>query len=77
VANSLPFAAALVEELQDFQVKVTEAANETFGALGDGYHDDLVLAIMLGAWVAENAPRGVLGCGWGRMRMLEFDGRGQ
>ena len=30
VAKSLPFAAALVEELQNFQVKVTEAANETF-----------------------------------------------
>jgi hypothetical protein len=39
-----PFAATLVEKLQNFQVKVTEAANETFGALGEGYHDDLVLA---------------------------------
>jgi hypothetical protein len=62
VAKSLPFSAALVEELQNFQVKVTEAANETFGALGEGYHDDLVLAIMIAAWAAENAPMGVLGC---------------
>src|SRR6476646_9024318 len=58
VAKSLPYAAALVEELQNFQVKVTEAANETFGALGDGYHDDLVLAIMIAAWSGENAPTG-------------------
>jgi hypothetical protein len=62
VAKSLPFSAALVEELQNFQVKVTEAVNETFGALGEGYHDDLVLAIMIAAWAAENAPMGVLGC---------------
>ena len=61
VAKSLPFAAALVEELQNFQVKVTEAANETFGALGDGYHDDLVLAIMIAAWAAEHVPTGRVG----------------
>jgi hypothetical protein len=65
VAKSLPFAEALVEELQNFQVKVTEAAHETFGALGDGYHDDLVLAIMLAAWAAEHAPGGRLGMWFG------------
>jgi hypothetical protein len=62
VAKQLPFAVALVEELQNFQVKVTEAANETFGALGEGYHDDLVMAIMIAVWAAEHAPMGVLGC---------------
>ena len=73
VAKSLPFAAALVEELQNFQVKVTEAANETFGALGDGYHDDLVLAIMIAAWAASMCRRDGWGCGWGRMRMWECE----
>jgi hypothetical protein len=62
VAKSLPFAAALAEELQTFQIKVTEAANETFGALGEGYHDDLVLAIMIAAWAAEWAPNGMSMC---------------
>src|SRR5262245_41553058 len=62
VAKSLPSAAMLVEELQKFQVKVTESAQETFGAFGQGYHDDLVLAIMIAAWAAEHAPMGVLGC---------------
>jgi hypothetical protein len=38
---------------------VTEAANETFGALGAGYHDDLVLAIMIAAWAGERAPNGI------------------
>lgn len=61
IAKSLPFAPALVEELQNFQVKVTEAAHETFGALGEGYHDDMVLAIMIAAWAAEHAPKGRLG----------------
>ena len=40
---------------------MTEAANETFGALGAGYHDDLVLAIMVAAWAGEHVPRGRLG----------------
>ena len=73
VAKSLPFAAALVEELQNFQVKLTEAANETFARSCGGYHDDLVLAIMIAAWVGEHAPTGRLGCGWGRMRMWECE----
>jgi hypothetical protein len=42
--------------------QVTKAANEPFGALGEDYHDDLVLAIMITAWAAEHAPMGVLRC---------------
>ena len=60
VAKQLPFAPALVDELKNFQVKVTEAAIETFGAIGEGYHDDLVLAIMVAAWAGEHAPVGRL-----------------
>ena len=41
IARSLPEAATLVRELQNFQVKITAAANETFGAWRDGQHDDL------------------------------------
>src|SRR5262245_32894615 len=61
LAKSLPSVAMLVEELQKFQVRVTESAQETFGAFGQGYHDDLVLAIMIAACAAEHAP---MGC-WG------------
>ena len=53
VARALPEAATLVRELETFRVKVTEAANETFGAWREGQHDDLVLAVGLAAWVGE------------------------
>jgi hypothetical protein len=62
VAKSLPFTPILVEELLNFQVKVTESANETFGAWREGRHDDLVLAIACSAWAVEHALLGVLGC---------------
>ncbi len=52
VAPGLPMAEALAEELRTFQVRITAAANETFGA-GSGQHDDLVLALSLAVWAGE------------------------
>src|SRR5262249_6272786 len=56
IARSLPEAATLVRELQNFQVKITTAANETFGVWRDGQHDDLVLAVALASWWSERVP---------------------
>jgi hypothetical protein len=56
IARSLPDAALLVRELQNFQVKITAAANETYGVWRDGQHDDLVLAVALACWWAERHP---------------------
>jgi hypothetical protein len=56
IARGLPDATALVRELQQFQVKITAAANETFGVWRDGQHDDLVLAVALACWWAERTP---------------------
>jgi hypothetical protein len=56
IARSLPDAAALVRELQQFQVKITAAAHETFGVWRDGQHDDLVLAVVLACWWSERTP---------------------
>ena len=55
IAEALPEAATLVRELERFRVKITEAANETFGAWREGQHDDLVLAVALAAWAGERS----------------------
>jgi hypothetical protein len=49
----MPLADVLAKELSTFRVKITAAANETFEAWREHDHDDLVLAILLAAWVAE------------------------
>jgi hypothetical protein len=54
VAKNLPEARTLVDELIQFQVKVTASAHETFGTWGEGRHDDLVLAVAIAAWAGEN-----------------------
>lgn len=53
VAASLPEAATLTNELQNFQVKITDAANDTYGAWREGTHDDLVLAVALALWAGR------------------------
>jgi hypothetical protein len=53
IAAALPEAPTLVRELQDFQVKITDAANDTYGAWREGTHDDLVLAVALGLYVGK------------------------
>ena len=57
IARTLHEAAVLVRELQQFQVKITQAAHETFGVWREGQHDDLVLAVALACWWAERNPR--------------------
>ena len=54
IVPSLKFASLLKTELLNFQVKVTPAANETFGAWREGAHDDLVLAVAMAAWLGEH-----------------------
>ena len=58
----VPERATLLAELQNFQVKITAAANATYGA-GDGWregaHDDLCLALMLALWYAERPRPGI------------------
>lgn len=56
VAQALPDAAVLVRELQNFRVRITVHAHETFGAWREGEHDDLVLAVALACWWAERHP---------------------
>lgn len=54
IASALPEAATLVRELQNFQVKITDSAHDTYGAWREGEHDDLVLAVALACWAAKH-----------------------
>ena len=56
IAAALPEADTLVRELLAFQVKITAAAHDTYGAWREGTHDDLVLAVALACWHAESRP---------------------
>jgi hypothetical protein len=49
IAKSLPEAAALASELQDFRASISEAGYASLGARV-GKHDDLVLALALACW---------------------------
>jgi len=53
VAVGLPEAATLVEELRNFEVRITQAANAVYNARV-GAHDDLVLAAALALWGATH-----------------------
>jgi hypothetical protein len=55
VARTLPEAAVLVKELENFRAKVTTARDEAFESWREGQHDDLVLAVALAAWLGEQA----------------------
>jgi len=60
IAEGLPEARTLVDELLNFQVKITDSGRDTYGAWREGTHDDLVLAVALACWWAERfgQPRG-------------------
>jgi hypothetical protein len=53
IARALPEAQTLIQELLNFQAKITTAANDTYGEWREGKHDDLVLGLSLAAWWAE------------------------
>ena len=57
VARSLPMSSVLLKELENFRVKITPAANETFEAWRERDHDDMVLSVALAAWVGEQATQ--------------------
>lgn len=48
--KQLPLTPILAKEMLNFQVKVTTAANEQYGAWREGTHDDLVLAVAMPCW---------------------------
>jgi hypothetical protein len=62
IAAGLPDTQVLVQELQNFRVKISLAGHDSYGAgTGEewrvGAHDDLVLAVAIALWVGEAEPR--------------------
>lgn len=55
IAERLPEAAILVNELLNFRVKISAAGNDTYSAWREGIHDDLVLAVLLAAWYGNRS----------------------
>ena len=54
IAQGLPEAHQLKHELQSFKVKINvSTGNESFEAWREKDHDDLVLAVAIGAWLGE------------------------
>jgi hypothetical protein len=53
IAKGLAEASVLVREFENFKVKVTASAHETFESWREGDSDDLVLAVALASWAGE------------------------
>lgn len=52
-----PEATVLAKELLDYEIRVDENANDTYGAFKVGTHDDLVTALGLAVQGGDRAPR--------------------
>lgn len=52
-AQESPLNEVLVKEMLNFKVKITESANDVYGAWREGQHDDLIFAVMLATWWAQ------------------------
>jgi hypothetical protein len=57
VAEGLPLVPKLVDELLNFRIKVNlKSGHDSYEAWRESVHDDLVLAVALACWHAENRP---------------------
>jgi hypothetical protein len=54
IAASLAEAPTLVRELLAFEARINLRGHDTYEAWREGEHDDLVLALAMGAWLGEN-----------------------
>lgn len=52
IAKNIKEAAALVEELSNFQTKISESGRDTYGGRS-GVHDDIVMSVAMGVWLGS------------------------
>jgi hypothetical protein len=57
IAASLPAAAILKREMENFRMKISVTGHDSYGNWREGQHDDLVLATSLSVWWAEEKSR--------------------
>ena len=60
ISAELPEALQLVEELQNFKMKITLAGNDTYEAWRESDHDDMVLAAAMACWYGEKRLGSIL-----------------
>jgi hypothetical protein len=53
ISGKLTGAQDLIEELLNFQVKISISGHDTYGAWREGTHDDLILATAMACWASE------------------------
>jgi hypothetical protein len=53
IAAALPEAATLIRELSNFQMKISLAGHDSYGAWREGTNDDLVLAMSVAIWAGD------------------------
>ena len=55
VSPELPEVKNLTRELENFQVRINlDTAHDSYGAWRENAHDDLVLAVCIALWIADN-----------------------
>ena len=54
VAEGIKDAQLLVEELLNFRIKISASGHDSYEHWRESAHDDLVLAVALACWMAEN-----------------------
>ncbi len=60
ISSKLPLSGTLIAELQNFKARISNSGNTTFGAGADwreGNNDDLVLALALSLWCANDGVK--------------------
>jgi hypothetical protein len=59
IAKQLDATAELVDELLDYRRRISDAGHTSYGPSSSTGHDDLVIALSLACWAAENRSRGI------------------